>query len=73
MTESKKNLIDKLTQLYPYSKEWFAKKKETILWAMLNSYKPPKKSVVATSPEIREIDGEKYIKTESGQWEVMID
>lgn len=71
MTETKKKLINKLVKLYPYSKSWFEQKKESILWAMLNSYKPPRK-VVEPIP-IREINGEKYIKTDSGNWELVID
>ncbi|MCM1130110.1 MAG: hypothetical protein NC310_00405 [Roseburia sp.] len=73
MTESKKNLIDKLVKMYPYGRKWFEQKKETVLWAMLNSWKPPKQKVVVDKAPIRVIDGLEYVKVDSGLWELVID
>lgn len=72
MTQSKRDLINKLCSIYPYSKSWFEGLSENRLYAMLKSYKPKKNNVV-NEPKKRIIAGEEFIKTDSGSWEPVID
>lgn len=73
MTQKKRNLINKLCSIYPYSESWFEAQSEKKLYAILHSYKPKKINVVKREVQLKIIDGVKYIMTDSGAWEQVID
>ena len=74
MTQSKKDLINKLIAMYPYSKRWFEAQSEKRLWAMYCSYKPKNQKLVMT-PEAHTIveSGTTYVLTDAGVYEEVCD
>ncbi|MGM9969815.1 MAG: hypothetical protein ACI35S_05400 [Anaeroplasma sp.] len=73
MTQSKRDLINKLIKMYPYSEEWFSHQSEKKLWAMYYSYKPKEEITsqrkISTFVESRVT----YILTDAGVYEEMYD
>lgn len=76
MTKSKNDLINKLMNLYPYSREWFEAQTEKKLWAMYYSYKPKSNQAFQTEESLTSIkvdSGITYILTDAGVYEEMYD
>lgn len=69
---NKTDLINKLTRIYPYSRDWFLKQKEKVLYAMLTSYKP-KNNIEEPHIRTKVEDGTSYILSDSGIWEEVQD
>lgn len=73
MTKSKKNLIDKLMALYPYSVEWFMAQPEKKLWAMYYSHKPKEEKTTNSTPQFIVESGTTYVLTDAGNYEEVYD
>lgn len=73
MTQSKRNIIDKLKELYPYSEEWFRAQSEKKLYAMYYSYKPKANKALSSNPTTKIVGGDTYVLTDAGVYERMYD
>lgn len=72
MTQSKRNLINKLMRMYPYTEKWFLSQSDKKLWAMYYSYKP-KKVIANQVASTKIVDGVTYVLTDSGIYEEVTD
>lgn len=72
---NKSKLIEKLMEIYPYSKEWFLNRTERALWAMYYNSSRSNSNFSLTNAESKEkfIDGRRLILTDAGVWEEAID
>lgn len=72
MTQSKKDLINKLMRMYPYTEKWFLSQSDKKLWAMYYSYRP-KKEINNRVASTKTVNGVTYVLTDSGNYEEVTD